>query len=148
MLIIQDRTSACHAQIARESNSKSSGQRWLDQYRAAAIVSTVVFEIWLSGNVRSDRVLVAVGIFTTMDEERRHSNRQRALKGASIVFKHGGSTLICVVRNLSDGGARLGVEDGLNVPETFTLQFEDGRAVECTVVWRLAKLVGVKFAGG
>ena len=80
------------------------------------------------------------------NEERRRSIRMRILKSASIVFNNGASTVTCVVRNMSEGGARLGVEDGRSVPKAFTLQFSDGHAIDCLLAWRIDKLVGVAFA--
>ena len=53
------------------------------------------------------------------------------------MFNNGGSTITCVVRSMSEDGGRLGVEDSLSVPAAFTLQFSDGRAIDCVVAWRL-----------
>ena len=37
-----------------------------------------------------------------MSDERRQAQRYRTLKGAHIVFNRGGSSINCVVRNLSE----------------------------------------------
>jgi len=81
-----------------------------------------------------------------MDEERRRSIRSKTLKGATIVFNNEGSTLTCVVRNMSENGARLEVESGLGVPTAFTLKLSDGRAFECAIAWRREKAIGVTFS--
>lgn len=79
-------------------------------------------------------------------EERRRSLRRRALKGARIVFNHGASSLSCLVRNLSEGGARPEVESSLGVPQTFVLYFSEGEAhQDCEVAWRKEKAIGVRF---
>jgi len=81
-------------------------------------------------------------------EERRRSVRRRALKGARIVFNHGASSLSCLVRNLSEDGARLELESSLGVPETFVLYFSEGETPrECVVAWRREKAIGVRFRG-
>jgi hypothetical protein len=77
--------------------------------------------------------------------EQRKSQRQRTLKGALIAFNNERSTLSCTVRNFSDAGANLQVASVLGVPETFTLHFPDKRAFPCTVVWRKATELGVRF---
>ena len=80
-----------------------------------------------------------------MDEERRRTIRRKTLKGATIVFNNATSTLTCVVRNMSESGARLEVESSVGVPTAFTLELRDGRAFECAVVWRGEKAIGVTF---
>lgn len=78
-------------------------------------------------------------------EEKRANPRQRTLKGARIVFNDKSSTLDCVVRNLSEGGARLKVASVVGIPDSFSLRFEDGRSFECRVVWRRGEELGVEF---
>jgi len=77
--------------------------------------------------------------------EQRHSQRQRTLKGALISFNNERSTLSCTVRNLSETGANLQVTSVLGVPDSFTLRFPDKRSFPCTVVWRKATELGVRF---
>jgi len=56
------------------------------------------------------------------------------------------STIPCVVRNVSDSGARLRVDGSLSAPDTFELFIElDGSWVACEVVWRIGNEVGVRF---
>jgi len=52
-----------------------------------------------------------------------------------------------VVRDLSEGGAKLKVENAQSVPERFQLLIElDGLTAKCQVMWRSpANEIGVKF---
>jgi hypothetical protein len=88
---------------------------------------------------------LASGYNDGVDEERRRSIRHRTLKGGTIVYNNEASTLTCLVRNISDSGARLEVENSLAVPATFTLKFSDGRALACSIAWRREKAIGVTF---
>ena len=78
-------------------------------------------------------------------EEKRKTPRQRALKKGRIVFNAKNSTLDCVVRNLSAGGARLTVTTVVGIPDTFELIMSDGARHHCRVAWRTATELGVDF---
>jgi hypothetical protein len=81
-----------------------------------------------------------------MDQpERRSSRRQRTLKGALIAFNTGRSTIECVVRNMSDTGAKLQVSSVVGIPDVFELRLSDGARHPCRVVWRSLKELGVVF---
>ncbi len=81
-----------------------------------------------------------------MTEEHRSSVRRRALKGGLIVFDGGYQSLSCPIRDLSEGGARLIVENTMGIPSTFTLRFSDGSPSRgCTVRWKNATALGVEF---
>ncbi len=52
----------------------------------------------------------------------------------------------CVVRNISETGAKLQVESVDYVPDAFQLHLEDeGFSTDCVVVWRSQTEVGVVF---
>jgi hypothetical protein len=80
-----------------------------------------------------------------MTEEHRAAPRQRVLKGGRIVINDGFSTFQCAVRNLSDTGARVKVASIVGIPDSFELAMDDGRKFACTVVWKTATELGVKF---
>lgn len=83
-----------------------------------------------------------------MDEDHRRAPRRRTLKGATIVFGEGNFTVKCLVKNLSDTGALLEMENTNEVPNTFRLAFEDRSGSKaCTVAWRAEKRLGVRFEG-
>lgn len=79
-------------------------------------------------------------------DEHRSSSRRRAFKGAQIAFNDGASAIDCILRDLSDTGARLKVESPLGVPDAFALRIagEDAQR-PCRVVWRRATEIGVAF---
>jgi hypothetical protein len=83
--------------------------------------------------------------WTLIMDERRSEYRQRVLKGASIVFNKGRSTITCTVRELSPGGARLRIPNSIGVPDQFTLVLSDGARWEARVVWRLLNEMGVAW---
>jgi PilZ domain len=78
--------------------------------------------------------------------ERRKARRFRTLKGARILMlDQWGRTVECIVRDLSNGGARLAPAT-VRVPDRFQIMFEASRLVrQCRVVWRRETEVGVAF---
>jgi hypothetical protein len=64
---------------------------------------------------------------------------------ARIAFNNHATTMDCVVRNLSDGGACLNVESPLGIPDSFDLLLDDACARHCRVTWRKATQIGVAF---
>jgi len=76
--------------------------------------------------------------------ERRTDPRQRMLKAGRIIYNNSSSVFDCTVRNLSKGGACLMVSSPLGLPEEFDLMMEGARR-RCTVSWRRADRIGVKF---
>jgi hypothetical protein len=94
---------------------------------------------------------------TTTDDRRksvrdpRSSQRKKALTGAKILWPTGtaviwptGTAVKCVVRNVSEKGAKIEVHSP--VPETFELVSDvDQSRRSCRVVWRKEPLIGVKF---
>jgi hypothetical protein len=74
----------------------------------------------------------------------RAALRQRVFKGGTIEF--GGGAIDCVVRNQSTSGALLGIESPIGIPSEFNLIIaKDGIGHLCFVVWRMEKLIGVRF---
>jgi hypothetical protein len=81
-----------------------------------------------------------------VDKERRSSPRRRVLKGAIVLYGNRNITLPCMVRDLSDSGARIRVEGSIAAPDKFILMIElDGFEADCEVVNRSGKDLGVKF---
>jgi hypothetical protein len=77
--------------------------------------------------------------------ERRVTPRQRTLKAGTISFNRAAG-IDCTVRNLSDIGASLEVENPLGIPDNFTLVIsKDDLKRPCHIVWRSAKRIGVRF---
>jgi hypothetical protein len=82
------------------------------------------------------------------ENENRREHRQRVLKGASILNGIASSEVKCTVRNQHANGAELKVPVDARVPQEFLLYVPvDGIAYKCSLRWRKADRVGVKFAG-
>ena len=79
-----------------------------------------------------------------MEDDRRSSVRHKTLKSGQIVSSNRCS-VDCIVRNLSEGGAKLQVDPLFDVPELFTLVFLDGSKQVCQVIWRKGLHIGVEF---
>lgn len=79
--------------------------------------------------------------------ERRSQPRHRVLKGAIIRFNKGYGAFECVVRNLSENGAKLTFGETSAVPAAFELKIAgDERMREAHIRWRSLDSVGVSFA--
>ena len=77
-------------------------------------------------------------------EKKRNNNRRRIFKAGSITF--GGSGIDCLVRNISDTGAALEVENQIGIPPRFDLVIAtDHFARGCRVIWRKEKRIGIVF---
>jgi uncharacterized protein YceH (UPF0502 family) len=79
-------------------------------------------------------------------ENRSHS-RVRALMAGRIVFNKGRSSVDCVVRNITDAGAKLSVSAAANVPDQFELVLPHKRATRrARLIWRRLDEIGVAFS--
>jgi hypothetical protein len=67
---------------------------------------------------------------------------------ATIVYDGGNSRIDCVIRNLSDGGAKLEVPSARTIPQSFDLMVPGHRPQHCRIAWRALKEVGVQFMQG
>jgi hypothetical protein len=77
--------------------------------------------------------------------EKRLFPRHRVLKQGTIAFRDGGG-IDCMVRNISQGGARLEVETPYGLHGSFTLVImTDHFMRDCHAVWSIEKRVGVAF---
>ena len=77
--------------------------------------------------------------------ERINSMRSKVLKGAKIIL--GTSSVIdCVVRNVTNTGARVELANTVELPEDLGLTFDGGRSIRpCKVVWRTVTETGIQF---
>jgi hypothetical protein len=88
----------------------------------------------------------SIGIDGEVFEDRRGMARHRVLKGGMLSFNKGYGALECVVRNLSDSGARLAFGDTAAVPPRFGLRISGHDMVrDAQVRWRTLTDVGVEF---
>jgi hypothetical protein len=79
--------------------------------------------------------------------DRRQSDRRKTYLGGTIVFNSNGSTINCLVRNLSANGAMIELDWFSHPPAKF--YFETGkRAYWANIAWRTARKVGLLFVDG
>ncbi len=80
-----------------------------------------------------------------MSDYRKHP-RMRVLKGAKIVLG-ASSVLDCVVRDLTNVGARVKIPSTVNLPEDVAITFDGGRTCRrCRVAWRTLNETGLEFS--
>jgi PilZ domain len=79
--------------------------------------------------------------------EKRVEHRRKMLKGGTVYFNKGYSSLECVLRDVSSNGARIQMGETFGMPSRVLLSIsgEDGR-VEASVRWRNSRNVGLSFA--
>jgi len=77
--------------------------------------------------------------------ERRSTARSRILKGAKIILGTA-SVIDCIVRNVTNTGARIHIPNTVDLPEAFDLTFDGGYSFRsCRVAWRSITETGVQF---
>ena len=78
--------------------------------------------------------------------EMRAHPRFRVFKRAKAVFNANSSVLDCIMRDLSEGGARLSCAQAWQLPERFSLVLVAERALrDVRVAWRSLNELGVAF---
>lgn len=81
-------------------------------------------------------------------ESRRGQDRKSILKGAKVVFNGGKGVLVCRVRDMSPGGARLEFAPHTKLPEEFALHAGSSTPRRCEVRWFKSNIAGVRFLDG
>ena len=78
--------------------------------------------------------------------ERRQAPRGRSYIGAVIVFNNRASSIDCLIRNVSNVGAKLAFTDTIAVPEAFDLVIgRQGQTRRSQLIWRHADEAGIAF---
>jgi hypothetical protein len=81
------------------------------------------------------------------DQERRGGHRRRALKQARVILSDW-TVIDCLVRDVSDAGARLEFGGPTELPKEFkVLVVASGRTMEAELGWRRGLSAGVHFTG-
>lgn len=76
--------------------------------------------------------------------EKRAAQRHRVFKGGTVTFE--GSGVACTVRNISDSGAAIDLENPGLLPHAFTLSISrDNFVRNCRAVWRNDRRLGIAF---
>jgi PilZ domain len=79
-------------------------------------------------------------------EERRTFPRSRAYIGAKIAYNNRCCTMDCLVRNMSQDGARLIFACTATIPTKFDIVIRrEGRHRPARVIWREETAVGVQY---
>jgi len=74
------------------------------------------------------------------------ARRMRALKKGKLVFNRGLRSVPCIVRNLSENGAKLEFEQAYLLPPEFVLQIDlEDFEVTCERRWEEGLRIGVEF---
>jgi hypothetical protein len=77
-------------------------------------------------------------------EDKRRYPRIEVEEPAHVSF--GGTSLSCVVRNISPEGAAIDVENASYIPERFRLVMDPGSEIRsCRLVWIKQNRIGVAF---
>lgn len=88
----------------------------------------------------------SIPVATDLDGNQRVAERRRILKSGQICFNGRHCSIPCVVRDLTETGAKLTVDGSVSAPDTFELLIElDGTWVDCEVAWRRGSNIGVRF---
>ncbi len=81
-----------------------------------------------------------------MDKERRRGTRQKSLLRGLAYLGNSPSAIDCVVRDVSETGARLKFASALTVPNTLELYIPvKGQKLHAEVQWREPDEVGIVF---
>jgi hypothetical protein len=81
-------------------------------------------------------------------DERRAGHRTRALLSGKIIVGNGVMSPDCVIRDLSDGGARVRISGSIELPEAVgLLVIKDGLLFDATLAWRRGDETGLAFTG-
>jgi|SRR5215207_8116136 len=80
------------------------------------------------------------------DANRRDKPRLRSLIAATILYNNGQSTLECVIRNISEDGAKLAVPAEVALPDRFELAIpQRQKSYRAAMAWRRGDEVGVSL---
>jgi hypothetical protein len=79
------------------------------------------------------------------ESERRLHQRRATFKGAKVVFNNRNSVINCVVRDLSQTGAKLIFPNPQTLPPRFQLEIKDLCTYECELVRSKGVEYGVRF---
>ncbi len=80
-------------------------------------------------------------------KDQRTHMRHKVYKGGKVSFNNDSSMVDCIVRDLSEGGARLEFQSHFDCPRFVILRISDGDAYNCEVCQFANNIMGVKFLG-
>jgi PilZ domain len=78
--------------------------------------------------------------------EKRMEHRRKMLKGGTVHFNKGYSSLECVIRDMSSNGCRIQMGETFGVPSRFVLSISgETTRIEASVRWRNARNIGLSL---
>ena len=78
--------------------------------------------------------------------DRRQRPRDKVIYGGVAEINERGSTMDCVVRNISEGGACVELDQAAKLPDQINLKIpRKGRSFLAKMIWRHANRVGLAF---
>lgn len=81
-----------------------------------------------------------------MDDDKRTSPRQRSFLKGRVIFNGGQTSLDCLIRDISAGGARLELSASVTLPDRFDLYLPHREATcKAHIQWRRGSHLGVAF---
>lgn len=79
--------------------------------------------------------------------ERRQATRHKSFLRGCIYFNNRRTAIDCLIRDISDTGARLRFSDSISIPDSFELHIpQKSQTLRVSVRWRHGMDVGVAFA--
>ena len=79
-------------------------------------------------------------------QERRIVHRDRTYLGGQVAYNNRCSTMDCLVRNMSQNGAKIGFSNTALIPSEFDVLIpQKGESRRARIVWRGDKQAGVAF---
>ncbi|MEE9313293.1 MAG: PilZ domain-containing protein [Rhizobiaceae bacterium] len=86
---------------------------------------------------------------TSSNQERRSSTRQRMLKSGTVSPDGRLSVFDCVVKNMSETGARIKVQAQQSIPNELIFMLKGSSIkADARVIWRHEKEIGLQFISG
>lgn len=80
--------------------------------------------------------------------EQRKAERRRVFKLGRIVLNGSGASYDCIIRDLSEAGAQIGIPARIHLPNRFRLHLlSDGTMVQARFAWRRGDRLGISFDG-
>jgi hypothetical protein len=93
-------------------------------------------------SIRSRRTGPALG-----QKDKRRARRQDVVYPVAIENPADGSSIPCVIQDISETGAKLGLKDTAAIPDEFLLHLSGNRQARrrCLLIWRGDHAIGVRF---
>ncbi len=77
--------------------------------------------------------------------ERRRETRRRVLLQGKLVYPHNSFSADCMIRDLSQGGARIAVDNQLLTADPFLIVVRDAAIHQSTIMWTDPRQAGLRF---